>query len=312
MFGRKKCLIEIGCVSYAQNIAVLKEDSSRSPCSKPSPNLSLRRPILGLNSTSSAPGSGSRSRRGCPRRPILGLDSTSLTPGSGSRSCRGCPRRPSLGLDSTSSGRSSTPCPTPSAHCWLGSWTPWRQHIDSASFCDDEFNDVNDIFGFIFFASLLVTFELTSFKLTRFLTSVIFDEFWLTSFSRDFLTFKQKQKNFWELSCCDFTNFFFTEFRRVSQSVKIEYTQYTYLLRLCWFRNYFFPLITLISSWIQWRKKKQFDVIRSLRIIWSLRGILNFCNFFSQLSTSAPNFHAWLTRPFWKNLNFDFRSLVQT
>ena len=66
--------------------------------------------VLGLDSTSSAPGSGSRSWRGCPRRPILGLDSTSSAPGIGSRSCRGCPRRPVLGLDSTSSapGISST------------------------------------------------------------------------------------------------------------------------------------------------------------------------------------------------------------
>ena len=42
-------------------------------------------------------------KNGCPRWPILGLDSTSSAPGSGSRYCRGCPRRPILGLDSTSS-----------------------------------------------------------------------------------------------------------------------------------------------------------------------------------------------------------------
>ena len=49
--------------------------------------------LLGLDSSSSAPGSGSRACRGCPRRP-LGFDSSSWAPGSGSQSCRGCPRRP--------------------------------------------------------------------------------------------------------------------------------------------------------------------------------------------------------------------------
>ena len=147
--------------------------------------LALNAPAGHVDSTSSAPGIGSRACRGCPRRPVLGLDSTSSAPGIGSRACRGCPRR----------ARSSWGC----QHWLFLIRYQFTTKIKTMSmiFMDEIFVAMfscSNITGFVWPASIWRNFS--SIEMKEFLTLLCFPNFslaflvrfWLPSFSRIFST----------------------------------------------------------------------------------------------------------------------------